>query len=99
MHESTHIPRTGNGSQTDHKGNNYAIQTHELSLHLERSAGKSNRIHFLESNFPQDSLYLDISFFVNLRTMISKNISETFISVLDVISREVIARTRSGKNN
>ena len=99
MHESSHITRTGNGSQTDHKGNNYAIQTHELSQHLERSAGKSNRIHFLESNFPQDSLYLDISFFVNLRTMISKNISETFISVLDVISREVIARTRSGKNN
>ena len=53
------------------------------------AAGKSNWMHFLENNFPQYSLYLDISFFVNLRTMLSKNISETFISVLDVISREV----------
>ena len=46
-------------------------------------------MHFLENNHPQDFLYLDISFSVNLRTMLSKNISETFISVLDVISRGV----------
>ena len=77
MHESTHITRAGNGSQADHKGNNYAIQTRKLSQYISRNVGKSNRIHFLESNFPRDSPYLDISFFMNLRTMSSKNISET----------------------
>ena len=65
----SHITRAGNGSQADQKGNNYAIQTRKLSQYISRNAGKSNRIHFLESNFPRDSPYLDISFFMNLRTM------------------------------
>ena len=43
---------------------------------------------FKGGNFPQDSLYLDISFFVNLRTMSSKNISETLSFVPDIDSAE-----------
>ena len=45
------IPWAGNGSQVDHKGNNYAIQTRKLNQSIARSAGKSNRINFLEGNF------------------------------------------------
>ena len=59
MHESTHIPGAGNGSQADHKRNNNAIQTPKLSQYRARGAGKSNRINVLESNSPQDSLYLN----------------------------------------
>ena len=43
---------------------------------------------FLESNFPQDSLYLDISFFVCLRTMSSENVSEALSYVPDIESAE-----------
>ena len=68
--------------------NTCAIQTRKLSQYIAKSAGKSNRINFLGGNFPQDSLYLDISFFVNLRTMSSKNISETLSFVPDIESAE-----------
>ena len=88
MHESTHIPGAGNGGQADRVQNTYAIQTRKLSQYIAKSAGKSNRINFLGGNFPQDSLYLDISFFVNLRTMSSKNISETLSFVPDIESAE-----------
>ena len=69
------IPGAGNGNQTDHKRNNYAIQKRKLSQYIARSAGKSNRINFLEGNFPQDDLYLGISSFVYLRTMSSLRLS------------------------
>ena len=52
-----------------------------------------------QNNFPQDSLYLDISFFVAPRTMSSKNIPETFICARFKISRETTTRTRAGNNN
>ena len=55
--------------------NNYAIQTRKFSQYIARSAGKLNRINFLEGNFPQDYLYLGISFFVYLRTMSSLRLS------------------------
>ena len=88
MQESTHIPGAGNGGQADRVQNTCAIQTRKLSQYMAKSAGKSNRINFLGGNFPQDSLYLDISFFVNLRTMSSKNISETLSFVPDIESAE-----------
>ena len=47
-------------------------------------------MHFLENNFPQESLYLDISFFVVPRTMSSKNIPKTFICARFKISRELL---------
>ena len=78
MHESTHIPGAGNGGQADRVQNTCAIQTRKLSQYIAKSAGKSN----------QDSLYLDISFFVHLRTMSSKNISETLSFVPDIESAE-----------
>ena len=56
-------------------------------------------MHFLENNFPQESLYLDISFFVAPRTMSSKNIPETFICARFKITRETTTRTRAGNNN
>ena len=90
------IPWAGNGSQADHKRNNYAIQTRKLSQYMARSAGKSNRINFLEGNFPQDDLYLGISSFVYLRTMSSLRLS---VLCRSKISREATARTRSGNNN
>ena len=88
MQGSTHIPRAGNGGQADRVQNTCAIQTRKLSQYIAKSEGKSNRINFLGENFPQDSLYLDISFFVNLRTMSSKNISETLSFVPDIESAE-----------
>ena len=88
MHESTHIPGAGNGGQADRVQNTCAIQTRKLSQYIAKSAGKSNRINFLGGNFPQDSLYLDISFFVNLRTMSSKNISETLSFVPEKLLHE-----------
>ena len=42
------IPGAGNGNQTDHKRNNYAIQTRKLSQYIARSAGKSNLKFFGE---------------------------------------------------
>ena len=75
MHKSTHIPGAGNGSQVDYKWDNNAIQTRQVSQYIARNAGKSIWIHlFLRALF----LDLDISFFVYLRTMSSKNISKTF---------------------
>ena len=75
MHKSTHIPGAGNGSQVDYKWDNNAIQTRQVSQYIARNAGKSIWIHlFLRVIF----LDLDISFFVYLRTMSSKNISKTF---------------------
>ena len=53
-----------------------------------KKCGKIKSNQFLGGNFPQDSLYLDISFFVNLRTMSSKNISETLSFVPDIESAE-----------
>ena len=88
MHESTHSPEAGNGSRVDHKRNNNAIQTRKLSQYITRSAGKSKQIHFLESNFPQDYLYLGISFFMNIGTMLSKNISDFYFYARCKISRE-----------
>ena len=58
MLESTPIPGARNGSPADYKRNKNAIQTRKLSQYLARSAGKSDCINFLESNFP-DSFYLD----------------------------------------
>ena len=46
MHERTHSPGAGNGSQADHKRNNNAIQTRKLSQYIARSAGKSKKINF-----------------------------------------------------
>ena len=63
-------------------------QSRRASQYIAKSAGKSNRINFLGGNFPQDSLYLDISFFVNLRTMSSKNISETLSFVPEKLLHE-----------
>ena len=53
-----------------------------------KKCGKIKSNQFLGGNFPQDSLYLDISFFVNLRTISSKNISETLSFVPDIESAE-----------
>ena len=53
-----------------------------------KKCGKIKSNQFLGGNFPQDSLYLDISFSVNLRTMSSKNISETLSFVPDIESAE-----------
>ena len=99
MHESTHSPEAGNGSQADHKRNNNAIQTCKFSQYIARSAGKSKQINFLGSNFPQDYLYLGISFFMNLGTMLSKNISDFYFCALCKISREATARARRANNN
>ena len=99
MHESTHSPEAGNGSQADHKRNNNAIQTCRFSQYIARSAGKSKQINFLGSNFPQDYLYLGISFFMNLGTMLSKNISDFYFCAPCKISREATARARSANNN
>ena len=52
------IPGAWNGSPADYKRNKNAIQTRKLSQYLARSAGKSDCINFLESNF-SDSFYLD----------------------------------------
>ena len=81
------IPWAGNGSQADHKRNNYAIQTRKLSHSIARSAGKSNRINFLEGNFPQDYLYLGI---VIIIIHVSSNhiIPKTFSLVPEVKSAE-----------
>ena len=89
MHESTHSPEAGNGSQADHKRNNNAIQTRKFSQYITRSAGKSKQINFLGSNFPQDYLYLGISFFMSLGTMLS---SQTFTFVPGVKSAEKLLR-------
>ena len=90
------IPWAGNWNQADNEQNNYAIQTRKLSQYIARSAGKSNRINFLEGNFPQDYLYLGISSFVYLRTMSSLRLS---VLCRSKISWEATARTRSGNNN
>ena len=71
----------------------------KLSQYIERCAGKSKQINFLGSNFPQDSLYLGISFFMNLGTMLSKNISDFYFCAQCKISREATARARSANNN
>ena len=97
MHERTHSPGAGNGSQADHKRNNNAIQTRKLSQYIARSAGKSKKINFLGSSFPQDYLFFGISFLMNLGTMLSKNISEFYFCAQSKISREATARARSGK--
>ena len=96
MLESTPIPGAGNGSQTDHKRNNNAIQTRKPSQYLARSARKSNCINFLESNFP-DSLYLDE--LISASSCICKpchlkNISDTFTSMPDVKSAEKLLHER-----
>ena len=81
MHKSTHIPGAWNGSQVYYKWDNKAIHTRKLSQYIARNAGKSIWRHlFLRVIF----LILDISFFVYLRTMSSKNISKTFSFVPDV---------------
>ena len=99
MHESTHSPEAGNGSQADHKRNNNAIQMRKLSQYIERCAGKSKQINFLGSNFPQGYLYLGISFLMNLGIMLSKNISDFYFCARCKISREATARARSGNSN
>ena len=55
----TRVLGAGNGSQADQKRNNNAIQTPKLSQYRARGVGESNRINFLESYCPQDSLYLN----------------------------------------
>ena len=81
------IPWAGNRSQADHKRNNYAIQTRKLSHSIARSAGKSNRINFLEGNFPQDTLYLGIVIII-LHVSSNHIISKTFSLVPEVKSAE-----------
>ena len=81
------IPWAGNGSQAHHKRNNYAIQTRKLSHSIARSAGKSNRINFLEDNFPQDTLYLGVIIII-LHISSNHIISKTFSLVPEVKSAE-----------
>ena len=71
----------------------------KLSQYIERCAGKSKQINFLGSNFPQDYLYLGISFLMNHGTMLSKNISDFFFCARCKISRETTTRARSGNSN
>ena len=88
MHGNTHIPGAGNGSHVDHKRNNYAIQKRKFSQYIARSARKSRSNTFFEINFPQNFLYIVISFFVYFRTMSSENISETLNFVPDIVPAE-----------